>query len=276
MVAGIDMAPHDGARSLDMDAVERFAALMARRGPGPDLDVAVLAIAAGADEDLEPEVWLAELDRLAAGVDSLEGLVRRLFVEERFTGNAADYYDPRNCLLDKVLARRLGIPITLSVVCMEVGRRAGVPLEGVGMPGHFLVRVVGTDRYLDAFAGGELLNVADCEERFRLSTGAGADVTFGSHLLATAPTRSILARILANLRSVYHQLGRPADVEWVLRMRLALPGVTAAELVELGHAVAQQGRLLEAANLLDQQAEEWSHFASTLQPAARALRAQLN
>jgi regulator of sirC expression with transglutaminase-like and TPR domain len=262
--------------SHNMDAVERFTALMARRGPSPALDVAALAIAAGADPTLEPDLWLAELDRLAAGVDSLEGLVRRLFVEERFTGNATDYHDPSNCLLNEVLARQLGIPITLSIVCMEVGRRAGVPLEGIGMPGHFLVRPVGTDRYLDAFAGGELLDLAGCEERFRLSTGAGPNVTFGSHLLTTAPTRSILARILTNLRTVYHQLGRPADVEWVLRMRLALPGVTAAELVELGHALAQQGRFLQAARLLEDQAEEWPHFANTLVPAAHALRAQLN
>jgi regulator of sirC expression with transglutaminase-like and TPR domain len=259
-----------------MDAVERFTVLMARRGPGPTLDVAALAIAAGADETLESEPWLAELDRLATGVDSLEGLVHRLFVEERFTGNAADYYDPRNCLLNEVLARQLGIPITLSIVCMEVGRRAGVALEGIGMPGHFLVRPVGTDRYLDAFAGGELLDLAGCEERFRRSTGAGPHVTFGPHLLVTAPTRSILARILANLRAIYSRFGRPTDVEWVLRMRLALPGVTAAELVELGHAIAQQGRLREAAALLEQQAEQQTQFADVLIPAARALRAQLN
>jgi regulator of sirC expression with transglutaminase-like and TPR domain len=259
-----------------MDAVEQFTALMSRRGPGPDLDVAALAIAAGANPTLEPQVWLAELDRLAAGVDSLEGLVRRLFVEEEFTGNAVDYYDPRNCLLDEVLERRLGVPITLSVVCMEVGRRAGLTLEGIGMPGHFLVRPVGTDRYLDAFTGGQLLDLVGCEERFRLSTGAGPNVTFGPHLLLTAPTRSILARILANLRTIYQRLGQPANVEWVLRMRLALPGVTTAELIELSHAIAQQGRLLEAAALLEQQTQEWPHFANVLTPAARALRAQLN
>lgn len=100
-------------------------------------------------------MWLAELDRLADGVDSLEGLVCRLFVEERFTGSLAGYYDPRNPLLHEVLARRLGIPITLAVICIEVGRRAGVPLEGVGMPGYFLVRPVGTECYLNgALCGG--------------------------------------------------------------------------------------------------------------------------
>ncbi len=259
-----------------MDAVERFAAIVGGRGPGPTLDVGALAIAAGADPTLEPAVWLAELDRLAEGVDSLEGLVRRLFVDEGFAGNAGDYYDPRNSLLDRVLKRRLGIPITLSVVCIEVGRRAGVSLEGVGMPGHFLVRPLGTNRYLDAFAGGELLDLAACEKRFRASTGAGPEVSFGPHLLSTAPLRSILARILANLRTTYRRRGEAAHLEWVLRMRLALPGVTAAELVELGHAMGQQGRCLDGAAFLEAQADEHPHWAQVLRPAARALRAQLN
>ncbi|MGH8907080.1 MAG: SirB1 family protein [Egibacteraceae bacterium] len=259
-----------------MDAVERFAALMGGRGPGPTLDVGALAIAAGADPTLEPAVWLAELDRLAEGVGSLDRLVWRLFVEEHFSGNQSDYYDPRNSLLNQVLTRKLGIPITLSVVCIEVGRRAGVPLEGVGMPGHFLVRPVGTDRYLDAFAGGTLLDLADCEARFRASTGAGPEVKFGRHLLSTTPTRSILARILANLRGAYRRRNMAADLEWVLRMRLVLPGVTAGEVVELGRAIGQQGRWLEGATFLDTQAEEYPHWAQVLHPAARALRAELN
>jgi len=259
-----------------MDAVERFAAIMAGRGPGPTLDVSTLAIAAGADPTLEEEVWLAELDRLAEGIDSLEGLVPRLFVEEAFPGNTLDYHDPRNSFLHAVLRRKLGIPLPLSVVCIEVGRPSGVSLGGVGMPGHFLVRPLGTDRYLDAFAGGELLGLAECEQRFRASTGAGPEVPFGRHLLTTAPVRSILARILANLRNSYRRRGDAAQLEWVLRMRLALPGVTAAELVELGHTMGQQGRWLDGAAFLEARADEYPHWAQVLRPAARALRAQLN
>jgi len=139
-----------------VDAVEHFTALLAGRGPGPELDVGALAIAAGANPDLDASLWLQELDRLAERVDSLETLIHRLFVEENFAGNTTNYYDPRNSLLDQVLERRLGMPITLSVVCLEVGRRAGVSLEGVSMPGHFLVRPMATDHYLDAFNGGAL------------------------------------------------------------------------------------------------------------------------
>ncbi|MDQ3762033.1 MAG: transglutaminase-like domain-containing protein [Actinomycetota bacterium] len=259
-----------------MDAVEHFIALVAGRGPGPELDVGALAIAAGADPDLDADIWLRELDRLAERVDSLETLIHRLFVEEGFAGNTTNYYDPRNSLLNQVLDRRLGIPITLSVVCLEVGRRAGVWLEGISMPGHFLVRPLATDHYLDAFNGGALLDLAGCEALFRASNQAGPDVPFNRHLLTAAPRRAIFARILQNLRIVYRELGRLADLEWVLRMRLALPGVGAQELIELGRILGQQGRFLDGAKFLESQISVWPQHAELLEYAARSLRAQLN
>ena len=265
-------------RTIDytVDAVEHFIALLAGRGPGPELDVGALAIAAGADPVLDPGPSLRELDRLAHGIDSLETLIQRLFIEEGFAGNDESYYDPRNSLLDRVLDRRLGIPITLSVVCIEVGRRAGVSLEGVSMPGHFLVRPMATDRYVDAFNGGELLDLAGCEALFRASTRAGPNVRFGSHLLTASPRRAIFARILENLRVVYRGLGQPADLEWVLRMRLALPGVGLQELLELGHTLGQQGRFLDGAAFLESRVSEWPQHAELLEQAARSLRANLN
>ena len=168
-----------------------------------------LAIATGADPGLDADTWLRELDRLAERVDSLETLIHRLFVDKGFAGNTTNYYDPRNSLLNHVIDRRLGIPITLSVVCLEVGRRAGVSLEGISMPGHFLLRPMATDHYLDAFNGGALIDLAGCEALFRTANRAGPDVAFGRHLLTTAPRRAIFARILQNLRSAYRDLGRP-------------------------------------------------------------------
>jgi regulator of sirC expression with transglutaminase-like and TPR domain len=259
-----------------VDAVEHFISLLAGRGPGPELDVGALAIAAGADPDLDTDTSLRELDRLAQGIDSLETLIHRLFVEEGFAGNTANFYDPRNSQLHEVLDRKLGIPISLSVVCLEVGRRAGVSLEGVSMPGHFLVRPMATDYYLDAFNGGVLLDLRRCEELFRTANQAGPDVAFGRHLLTTAPRRAIFARILENLRTVYRGLGRPGDLEWVLRMRLALPGVGAQELVELGHTLAQQGHFLDGAKFLESQVTKWPQHAELLESTARGLRAQLN
>jgi regulator of sirC expression with transglutaminase-like and TPR domain len=258
-----------------VDAVEHFTALVARRGPGPDLDVGALAIAAGANPDLDASHWLRELDRLAVGVDSLETLLHRLYVDQRFTGNTARYYDPRNSLLNQVLERRLGIPITLSVVCLEVGRRAGVPMEGIGMPGHFLVRPLATHQYLDAF-DGRLIDLAGCETLFRESTQAGPDVPFGPQLLSATPRRTILARILQNLRSVYRALGQPADLEWVLRMRLVLPGADSDDVLELGRAIGRQGRYLDGARYLESQTDRWPQQAELFSQVARSLRAQLN
>jgi len=257
-----------------VDAVERFTALVA--GSEPELDRGALAIAAGADPDLDTDRWLRELDRLAEGVGGLEELLHRLFVEEGFSGDTRRYYDPRNSLLDRVLARKLGIPITLSVVCLEVGRRAGVPLEGVGMPGHFLLRPVDGEHYVDAFAGGALLDLTGCETLFRSATGAGAGVTFGPHLLGTASTADILARILQNLRVVYRRSVRPAEAEWVLRMLLALPGTGAAEVLELGSTLGQQGRFLDGAAVLEAGAQQFPQHAEALGYAARGLRARLN
>lgn len=254
-----------------MDAVERFRSVV--NSEQWALDEAALAIAAGADPTVAPGRWLAELDRLADGVYSFDALVRRLFVAEGFAGNAENYHDPRNSLLHQVLARRLGLPITLSVVCMEVGRRAGIALEGVAMPGHFLLRRSGTQSYLDAFGGGELLDLAGCEARFRRSTGM--QLPFGEHLLPTAPPPAILARILENLRGVY-RVGRPDDLEWVLRMRLILPGAGVEEVIELGQAMGRQGRWLEAATLMESQVATWPQYADALTRTARSLRAHLN
>lgn len=257
------------------DAVQRFGRVVGV--PQPPLDRAALALAAGADPTLDTDRWLRELDRLAVGVTSLDGLRHRLFVEEGFGGNTGDYADPRNSLLHQVLHRRLGIPITLAVVTMEVGRRAGVRIEGVGMPGHFLVRPAGTSRYLDVFAGGAEVDGARCEALFRGATGAGADVPFGPHLLTAAPTRTILVRMLENLRGVYRIRRRPTDLEWVLRMRLLLPGVRITDVLELAEALGEQGRWVEGARLLEERipAASAAH-AERLRTTARSLRAHLN
>ena len=255
-----------------MDAVRRFAELAGQ--PDPPLDRAVLALAAGADPGLDTEHWLGELDRLADGVSDLEGLRHRLFVQGRFTGNAGDYYDPRNSLLPHVLTRRTGIPITLAVVCMEVGRRAGVAIEGVGMPGHFLVRPVGSEVLLDVFNGGTEMSLAACEERFRALGGTGA---FGPHLLTPTTTPAILVRMLENLRGAFRLLRRPAGTEWVLRMRLTLPGAGLAEQAELAQALGSQAKWVEGARILVAQAEQAEpEMAQRLQLAARSLMANLN
>lgn len=250
--------------------MERFAEVAA--GPGAALDEAALAIGAGADPTLQPRVWLDELDRLAVDVGDVGGLVRRLFVERGFAGNTRDYADPDNSFLHRVLARRVGIPITLAVVMLEVGRRAGVDLEGVGMPGHFLVREPGDGTLRDPFDGGQVVDQAAAEARFRATTGAGAEVTFGPRLLPAVGTHAILDRMLANLAGAYRSRGAVRDVEWVVRMRLVLPTAGPAAVRELGEALASRGRYRQGAEEIEERAGEDPRLLA----AARALRARLN
>jgi regulator of sirC expression with transglutaminase-like and TPR domain len=155
--------------------------------------------------------------------------------------NEADYGDPRNSFLNEVLARRVGLPITLSVLYMEVGRRAGLELQGVGFPGHFLAKYVspgGVEVFVDAFHGGEMLSGDECVARYRARTG-GRDLD-RRHLAAVAP-RQILARMLHNLKRTY--LERKDDVRawWVLdRILLLTPGQLEA-MRDRGLACARLG-----------------------------------
>jgi regulator of sirC expression with transglutaminase-like and TPR domain len=194
-------------------ARNRFAELMARPDAGVDLGEAALLIAAGEYPDLDVPAYLARLDalghraraRLGDGPapDAVERFCRFLAEEAGFHGNAEDYYDPRNSFLNDVLDRRVGIPITLSTVFMEVGRRAGLTMEGVGLPGHFLVRVGGPSggQLVDPFHGAALLARSDCQQRLDRIFGGTVDVD--DTMLQATPTKGILARMLRNLKAIY-------------------------------------------------------------------------
>jgi regulator of sirC expression with transglutaminase-like and TPR domain len=211
----------------------RFAALI-ERDPVP-LDEAALAIAEEEYPRLEPDEYLVRLDRLAERVHAkapagrsatlLHALRKVLFEEEGYRGNEAEYGDPRNSFLNEVIDRRLGLPITLCVLYMEVARRAGLALQGVGFPGHFLAKYVassGAEVFIDAFNGGEMISADECVARYRARTG-GRDLD-RRHLAGIAP-RQILARMLHNLKRTY--LERRDDVRawWVLdRILLLTPG----------------------------------------------------
>jgi regulator of sirC expression with transglutaminase-like and TPR domain len=264
----------DAARRAAVDdAVGRFLALV--DGGEPELLDAVLEIARAADPAADVDGAHAEIDRLAGGVRGLDDLVRRLYVEEGFHGDREDYYDPRNSSLTEVLARRTGIPITLAVLCLEVGRRAGVALEPVGMPGHFLVHPVGSPLHLDPFTG-ELLTHDQCEARFREATGLSDEVPFDDALLAPIGTEAVLVRMLTNLRGIHRSRGNLAELGWVLRMRLGLPGVQASEVAELAEVRGRRAAFREAADLLDTWAEVLPRDAEALRRHARRWRAHLN
>jgi regulator of sirC expression with transglutaminase-like and TPR domain len=260
---------------VNVELVQRFGELVQR----PDSDVGLaegaLLIASGADPTLDPHSSLVMLDEFADGVDGLVSLCRKLFVELGFHGDVRNYHAPVNSLLHRVLERRRGMPITLSVVTLEVARRAGLPLEAIGMPAHFLVRDPGSGLYVDSF-GATVLDDAGCEALFREASGVGPEVPFGPELRPVVGPREILGRILLNLAQTYRVNAEPRNLEWVMRMRLVVPGVPPAEALQLARAVAAQGRLREAAADLEARAEADPSLAEAFLPVARSLRAQLN
>lgn len=259
------------------DPTSRFATLV--RGPEPEvaLDEAALLIAAHAYPELHVAEQRARLDELAASCPepTLEGLRHYLFTGLGFTGNTRRYADPRNSFLNDVMDRRVGIPVTLSLLTMEVGRRVGLDLRGVGMPGHFLVRHEDDGSVLDPFSAGRLLDTAQCEELLRDVHGPG--VAFHPSLLAPVGPRAILARILANLRHLYGAMGNPRSLGWVLRLRAAIPAQTAHELAELAGVQDALGRFAEAADTVDALADRMvGDDARKARAHADLLRSRLN
>jgi regulator of sirC expression with transglutaminase-like and TPR domain len=196
------------------DPSSLFAALVSEDGGAIDLAEAALLIAQEEYPTLEAGPYLERLDQWGASVrerlpaqpgptESADALRTVLFDEKGLRGNADDYYDPRNSFLNEVLDRRTGIPITLSAVYMEVGRRAGVLVEGLALPGHFIVRVGGAARgvLLDPFFGGASLSEEQCQERLDRVFGKKARLDAG--MLAACDTKTILARMLRNLKLIY-------------------------------------------------------------------------
>lgn len=170
------------------------------------------------DDALDIATYTCALDDLAAKVDepSAEAVMRSVFGDAGFRGNTDEYYDPSNSYLDRVIERRVGIPITLAVVAMEVARRVGVGFEGVGMPGHFLLKD-GNDEVRDPFERGRVISVEECTVRFHAVHGAA--VPFHPSFLEVASPHAIVARVLANLRQIHATLGDQLSLRWVLALQ---------------------------------------------------------
>ena len=142
----------------------------------------------------------------------------RLLVDDLgFRGNAANYYSPENSYLNRVLDSRTGIPITLSLLFIEVGRRAGIRLRGIGMPGHFLVGLEGADVFFDPFNGSDALRVDDC--RVLAERLFGPRLTWDDRFLAPCTKYEFLFRILNNLKVVYERSG-PAEKALTITQRM--------------------------------------------------------
>ena len=230
--------------------------------PDPDLAIAALMIARVEYPKLDAGPYLDRLDafgyeakrRVAAApvvpgdapprVDpdryaQVMALNDYLFRELRFVGNEVQYEDPRNSFLNEVLDRRTGIPITLALLYMEVARRAGLHVEGINFPGHFLVRCrarrglpYSEDLIIDAFHGGALLSEDACREL--LHRHGGADDSFESHLLGRATKPQILVRVLLNLKRVYVHMCSFPQARDITELLLAVDPSATNELRDRG------------------------------------------
>jgi regulator of sirC expression with transglutaminase-like and TPR domain len=229
----------------------------------------------------KPADIVKHLDELAAEIGPLDGpddVMTAVFGTLGFRGNTEHYHSANNSYLHRVLDTRLGIPITLSIVAIEIGRRCGVVLEPIGMPGHFLI---GTDNkdwdtkeaFFDPMAGGRRLDRADVARMF---TALMPDLAFDSEYLDAVDAKSVAMRMLNNLRGVELRrgdLGRLCDV---VSAQLELPNATNGMRLEYAQLMSSRGDFAAAVGQLERLAELDPERAAELTAAASRLRANFN
>ena len=205
------------SRSDPATLAQAFAALVGQDIEDERIDLvrAALTIAQTEYPQLDANSYCKHIEELALRVkrlvpdvgdpsESILALNRVLFEQEGFRGNQQDYYDPRNSFLNDVLDRKLGIPITLALLYMEVAHRVGFPLVGVGMPGHFLLKhydAEGREILIDPFIRGGILTAKECQRR--LDEIYGGQMPLQPAFLMAVSRRQVLVRMLNNLRSIY-------------------------------------------------------------------------
>jgi regulator of sirC expression with transglutaminase-like and TPR domain len=222
-----------------------------------NLAKAALYIAQEEYLDLDSEEYLNSLDMMAAEVEErltrtryplkvIKTLNHYIFEDLKFAGNKENYYDSRNSFLNDVIDSRLGIPITLSLVYLEVARRIDFPMIGVGMPGHFLLRpdIPDMDIFVDAFNNGEVMFPEDCHNR--LEEIFQQPITFKPEFLAPVTNKQFLLRLLNNLKQIYIQNRKFEKALTVVdKMLLIFPGHP-EELRDRGLIYYQLGQFLLA------------------------------
>lgn len=213
------------------EAVREFGNYVARPTNEIHLDVAALLLARTEYPALDVSVQLARLDALAARAQcdpglsphaNIAGLNQLLFEVEKFAANEKEADDPRNSYLNDVLDRKVGIPITLSLVYQEVSRRCGLPIVGVGFPGHFLAKYLAAsgEIILDPYQRGAILSLKDCEER--LKTQFGEEAEFRPAFLEVSSTKQTLTRMLNNLKGSFFRRKDFVKVLMMIEMAMAV------------------------------------------------------
>ena len=233
--------------------LEPFAQLIAREDARIDLARACLLIAQDAYPTLDVDRYMGEIERMAIKLrgrlpktggaeERVVALNQFLYGDLGYWGNTEDYYDPRNSYLNEVIDRKTGMPITMAILYMELGRRIGLPLEGVSFPGHFLVRLKlrGGMLVLDPFSGGAPQSEEELRSRVKrvIPDGVADDLPAADlpldQFLEPATNRQILSRVLRNLKGIYRQIDKPERMLDVLNRMLLVTPDASAELRERG------------------------------------------
>jgi regulator of sirC expression with transglutaminase-like and TPR domain len=228
-----------------MDPLRAFGELARMPAEAVDLGYGALLIAQIEHPDLDPAHQLKRLDELAGRVGraDVHRLRQFLFEQEGFAGNAGDYYDPRNSCLNDVLDRRRGIPITLSLLAIEVGRRLGLVVHGVGLPGHFMAEAAGV--LFDPFNGGAV--VSREEAGAVVARVLGRPVPLEDGHFAPVPKSQILLRMLANLRRVYVDRDEWVKARAVMERLMLLEPDSHGHIRDYGTVLMKQGEFVKGA-----------------------------
>jgi regulator of sirC expression with transglutaminase-like and TPR domain len=243
---------------------ERFFSLAGQPDAEIDLGNGALLIAGVEYPQLNAAFYQNRLDQLADRLqhryhaqftaEDIAGQMNRILVEEEgFTGNRENYYDPDNSCLNRVLDRRTGIPVSLSLVYIEMGRRAGLSMHGIVLPGHFIAALfheTGTV-YIDAFNRGAILTPEECRQKVRLTNKEGGGIQIEN--LLPESNKAILKRMLRNLKAIYHNLGHLLKelemVQWILHLT-----------PQASQELRESGLLYEALGHSSQAIEDFEHY----------------
>jgi len=233
-------------------ARRRLAALLGGPGPLPLLE-ATLEVAAEEHETMDVLTQIARVETIGAGAAErlaaltnpfarVDALRVYLFEELGFRGNVDHYDDPRNSYFDDVLERKLGIPLTLSILVIEVARRAGLDAAGVGLPGHFIVRIEDHERRLlvDPFHGGHIITIEDCKDLVVRTTGRAS--LFRKDSVDVATPRAMLTRLLLNLKRIHLAQGDYIRALAVVERLLVVSPGDAKEIRDRGLLLAHLGQ----------------------------------
>lgn len=259
--------------------------------PDEDIDLARASLYIAQEEypEIDPEVYIQSLDGMAQELSKrlpankypliiIQNINEYLYDDLGFNGNNSDYYDTQNSFLNKVIERRLGIPISMSLIYLEIARRINFPMVGVGMPGHFLIRpeIEEMEIFVDTFNNGEVIFTQDCQDR--LNQIYQKNIVFKPEYLAAVTKKQFLARILDNLKIIYvHQQEIEKALGAVERKLLLFPDAH-IELRDRGLLLFQLGYFPQAIRDLETylKIEPNSEDVSTIRSLLSQLRKNID